>query len=93
MWSAGVILFVLLGGYPPFYDEHEPTLFDLIRKGQLRFDDPVWNAVSDGRAPCTVCLEAQNIVSETFCCSLLVLAHGHPLTRQAGGLAALGLRV
>lgn len=47
MWSCGVILFVLLGGYPPFYDEHEPTLFNLIRKGQLKFDDPVWSAISD----------------------------------------------
>jgi hypothetical protein len=27
----GVILFILLGGYPPFYDESEPRLFDKIR--------------------------------------------------------------
>lgn len=31
LWSAGVILFILLGGYPPFYDESEPRLFEKIR--------------------------------------------------------------
>ena len=33
LWSAGVILFILLGGYPPFYDESEPKLFEKIRWG------------------------------------------------------------
>jgi len=47
LWSAGVILFILLGGYPPFYDEHEPRLFMKIRRGQYSFDDPVWAKVSD----------------------------------------------
>lgn len=46
MWSAGVIMFILLGGYPPFYDEHEPRLFQKIRRGLFSFDDPVWNDVS-----------------------------------------------
>jgi len=46
LWSAGVILFILLGGYPPFYDEHEPRLFMKIRRGQYSFDDPVWSHVS-----------------------------------------------
>lgn len=32
MWSAGIVLFVLLGGYPPFYDESEPRLFAAIQE-------------------------------------------------------------
>ena len=47
LWAAGVVLYVLLGGYPPFYDESEPELFRLIRKGDYRFDDPVWETISD----------------------------------------------
>lgn len=50
LWSAGVVLFILLGGYPPFYDESEPALFEQIRKGKFSFDDPVWDAVSDRSA-------------------------------------------
>ncbi|KAL4854215.1 Calcium/calmodulin-dependent protein kinase type 1D [Chlorella vulgaris] len=42
LWSAGVILFILLGGYPPFYDESEPKL-----KGRFDFNDDVWTAVSE----------------------------------------------
>jgi serine/threonine protein kinase len=47
LWSAGVVLFILLGGYPPFYDESEPALFSQIRRGHFSFDDPVWDSVSD----------------------------------------------
>ena len=47
LWSAGVVLFILLGGYPPFYDENEPALFAAIRKGTFSFDDPVWDMISD----------------------------------------------
>lgn len=47
MWSAGVVLFILLGGYPPFWSESEPALFDQIRRGRYSFDDPVWDVVSD----------------------------------------------
>eukprot|EP00775_Hariotina_reticulata_P006898 gene6898-7114_t len=45
MWSAGVVLFILLGGYPPFWNENEPALFEQIRRGQYSFDDPVWDAL------------------------------------------------
>ena len=41
-----MVLYILLGGYPPFYDESEPALFDQIRKGKYSFDDPVWNTIS-----------------------------------------------
>lgn len=47
LWSAGVILFILLSGYPPFHDENDAALFDKIRKGHFEFDDDVWNNVSD----------------------------------------------
>ncbi|KAG2488991.1 hypothetical protein HYH03_012431 [Edaphochlamys debaryana] len=47
MWSAGVVLYILLGGYPPFWSDSEPQLFDMIRKGKYSFADPVWNKVSD----------------------------------------------
>eukprot|EP00959_Pyramimonas_sp_CCMP1952_P090391 1892322-Pyramimonas_sp.AAC.1 len=40
LWSAGVILFMLLSGYPPFYDENEPMLFRKIQKAHFEFDDP-----------------------------------------------------
>ncbi len=48
MWSAGVVLYILLGGYPPFWSDSEPQLFDMIRKGKYSFGDPVWNKVSEG---------------------------------------------
>ena len=51
LWSAGVVLFILLGGYPPFFDESEPALFNLIRKGSFQYDDPVWESVSEQCAP------------------------------------------
>ena len=46
LWSCGVILFILLGGYPPFYDDSEPRLFRKIRQGKPDMDDPVWDEVS-----------------------------------------------
>lgn len=47
LWSAGVVLFILLGGYPPFYNDNEPALFQLIRRADYSFSDPVWNTISE----------------------------------------------
>jgi len=46
-WALGVILFILLCGYPPFYAEEQPELFEQIKKGQYRFDSPYWDEVSE----------------------------------------------
>jgi hypothetical protein len=57
MWSAGVVLYILLAGYPPFYSESEPALFDQIRRGAFSFDDPVWDSISPGCAPLAPALQ------------------------------------
>lgn len=46
VWSLGVILFILLCGYPPFYDESDAVLFELIMKGKFDFDDRYWKDIS-----------------------------------------------
>ena len=33
IWSAGVICYVLLAGYPPFYDDNQKKLFKKIKEG------------------------------------------------------------
>ncbi|KAG5282668.1 hypothetical protein AALO_G00058540 [Alosa alosa] len=46
-WSIGVITYILLCGYPPFYEETETRLFSKIMKGQYEFDSPFWDDISD----------------------------------------------
>jgi len=47
IWSAGVILYILLCGFPPFYEEELPALFDQILKGRYDFPSPWWDQISD----------------------------------------------
>jgi calcium/calmodulin-dependent protein kinase I len=47
MWSFGVILYILLGGYPPFHDENQRALFKKIIKGDYEFHHDYWSGVSD----------------------------------------------
>jgi calcium/calmodulin-dependent protein kinase I len=46
MWSLGVIVYILLGGYPPFIEQNQRELFRKIRKGQFEFHDEYWGQVS-----------------------------------------------
>jgi serine/threonine protein kinase len=47
MWSFGVILYILLGGYPPFHDDNQRALFRKIIKGEYQFHPDYWNTVSE----------------------------------------------
>ncbi|XP_036786889.1 serine/threonine-protein kinase 33 isoform X8 [Manis pentadactyla] len=47
IWSIGVIMYILLCGEPPFLANSEEKLFGLIRKGELHFNGPVWDSISD----------------------------------------------
>ena len=46
MWSVGVILYVLLVGYPPFSSENQNVLFQKIRTADYNFRDVDWKTIS-----------------------------------------------
>jgi serine/threonine protein kinase len=46
IWSVGVILYILLCGFPPFYDDNNKKLFALIISANFTFPDPYWTDVS-----------------------------------------------
>lgn len=45
-WSVGVILYILLGGYPPFIESTQRDLFRKIRRGEYEFHEEYWGTVS-----------------------------------------------
>lgn len=51
IWSLGVIMYILLCGFPPFYSNHglaiSPGMKDRIRTGQYDFPSPEWSNVSN----------------------------------------------
>jgi len=46
-WSIGIILYILLCGFPPFYDDDNDKLFELIARGKVEFPSPYWDNISD----------------------------------------------
>jgi len=58
MWSLGVIVFILIGGYPPFDHPDQKVKFNLIKKGLYKFVDKYWGTVSD---------EAKSLVRSLLC--------------------------
>lgn len=47
MWALGCVLYTLLCGYPPFYDENIQTLAEKVAHGQFVFQSPWWDHVSN----------------------------------------------
>lgn len=58
MWSVGVILYILLGGYPPFIESTQRDLFRKIRKGEYEFHEEYWGTVSQ---------EAKDLIRSLLC--------------------------
>ncbi|KAK6946907.1 Protein kinase domain, partial [Dillenia turbinata] len=46
IWSAGVMLYILLSGVPPFWAETGKGIFDAILKGHLDFESDPWPSIS-----------------------------------------------
>eukprot|EP01103_Thecamoeba_quadrilineata_P008336 TRINITY_DN180_c0_g2_i2.p1 TRINITY_DN180_c0_g2~~TRINITY_DN180_c0_g2_i2.p1 ORF type:complete len:383 (+),score=107.78 TRINITY_DN180_c0_g2_i2:50-1198(+) len=47
VWSAGVILYIMMCGMPPFYDEDDKKLFDQILSDPVEFPSPEFDIISD----------------------------------------------
>jgi len=46
IWSTGIILYILLCGFPPFYEDNRDKLFRKIMKGDYSFPSPHWDYIS-----------------------------------------------
>ncbi|KAF7490331.1 Calcium/calmodulin-dependent protein kinase type 1 [Sarcoptes scabiei] len=74
VWSIGVIAYILLCGYPPFYDENDANLFAQILKGEFEFDSPYWDDISDSAKDFIQHLICVNVEKRFSCKEAL----GHP---------------
>mmetsp|Transcript_39548 Transcript_39548/g.61682 ORF Transcript_39548/g.61682 Transcript_39548/m.61682 type:complete len:520 (+) Transcript_39548:31-1590(+) len=84
LWSLGVVLYIMLCGFPPFYDDSTAVLFKQIRKGEYTFPSPYWDDVSDG---------AKDIVSKVLVVDpskrwTAAQCLEHPWIRNAGDASA-----
>ena len=46
IWSIGVITYILLCGYPPFYGDSDTQIFESVKIGKFDFPSPEWDDIS-----------------------------------------------
>lgn len=56
LWSLGVIVYILLGGYSPFEEQSQEVLFRKIRAGSYVFHEEFWGPVSEDAKDLIRCL-------------------------------------
>lgn len=47
VWAMGVILYILLVGFPPFYGDTDDEVFLMITSGSHKYPSPYWDVISD----------------------------------------------
>ena len=48
VWSVGVIAYILLCGYPPFFGDNDKEIFRRVSRGSFTFPSPEWDHISKG---------------------------------------------
>jgi serine/threonine protein kinase len=56
MWSIGVILYILLCGFPPFYHDSTTELYKQIKNADYSFPSPYWDEISEAAKDLVSCL-------------------------------------
>lgn len=46
VWACGIILYILLCGYPPFWDDDQQKLYNKVLSGRFQFYSPDWDSVT-----------------------------------------------
>jgi len=46
LWGVGVIMYILLCGFPPFYGEDDDEIYDKICDGYFEYPSPYWDGIS-----------------------------------------------
>ena len=46
IWSCGIILYIMLVGYPPFNGTDEQQILDQVAHAELQFDEDDWVNIS-----------------------------------------------
>ncbi|XP_010802689.1 calcium/calmodulin-dependent protein kinase type II subunit beta isoform X9 [Bos taurus] len=85
IWACGVILYILLVGYPPFWDEDQHKLYQQIKAGAYDFPSPEWDTVTP---------EAKNLINQmlTINPAKRIMAHEalkHPWVCQRSTVASM----
>ena len=80
MWALGCVLYTLLCGFPPFYDESIEVLTEKVAKGQFTFLSPWWDDISQS---------AKDLISHLLCVDpearyTIREFLAHPWIREAG---------
>lgn len=58
MWALGCVLYTLLCGFPPFYDESINVLTEKVARGRYTFLSPWWDGISG---------EAKDLITKLLC--------------------------
>ncbi|KAF5729050.1 Calcium-dependent protein kinase 21 isoform 1 [Tripterygium wilfordii] len=80
IWSAGVILYILLSGVPPFWAETEKGIFDAILQGVIDFESQPWPSISDSAKDLVRKMLTQDPKKRITSAQVLV----HPWIREGG---------
>lgn len=72
LWSCGVIIFILLAGYPPFDGQDDQEILEKVKKSNYNFSAHIWDTISKEAKDLISCLLAP---SSTRYTAKLALAH------------------